>query len=38
MSKNGDLILRMGLKAGQAKMSKSDPDSAVFMEEPTSTH
>ena len=23
---------RMGLKAGQAKMSKSDPDSAVFME------
>ena len=23
----------MGLKAGQAKMSKSDPDSAVFMEE-----
>ena len=24
---------RMGLKAGQAKMSKSDPDSAVFMED-----
>ena len=23
----------MGLKAGQAKMSKSDPDSAVFMED-----
>ena len=24
-----------GLKAGQAKMSKSDPDSAIFMEDST---
>ena len=28
----------MGLKAGQAKMSKSDPDSAVFMEESEFPH
>ncbi|CAJ1373071.1 unnamed protein product [Effrenium voratum] len=35
--KNKPIILShhmmMGLKAGQAKMSKSDPDSAVFMED-----
>lgn len=25
--------MMMGLKEGQAKMSKSDPDSAIFMED-----
>ena len=28
----------MGLKQGQAKMSKSDPDSAIFMEDEAVRH